>query len=367
MQDPTRRRFLAATGGVMAALAGCSSGADDGTPTAAGTESPTATPATTAAPVPESMADSPFTRVYREVAPSVVRVRVHTADGIAQGSGVVWDERHLVTNGHVVAGGSEVTVVYTGGAYTSADVVGSDVYSDLAVLRVRAHPVDVPALTFADGDSAVGTQVIAIGSPLGLGVSVSEGIVSGVDRSLPAANGFRIPDAIQTDAAANPGNSGGPLVALDGTPLGLINSGTGNDIAFAISGALMKRVVPALIADGEYEHTYVGVSLLDLEPALARTNDRDTLEGVYVDAVVSGAPADGVLRGSDDRAVAFGETVPVGGDVIVAIDGEATPDSAALGSYLALHTSPGDAIDVTVVREGSEETVSLTLGERPAP
>lgn len=380
----TRRGFLATLAGAGAALAGCAgrldvrTETDDGdgaappTAEATGTTTPSGGSARTDGPGAAGRPGeaSAYTRAYRAVAPSVTTVRVSTPSGGGQGSGAIRDGRHVVTNQHVVAGAEHVSVVYSDGEYATASVRGADPYSDLAVLRVPGgHPTDAPALSFADRDPAIGTEVIAVGTPLGVGESVSGGIVSGVDRSLPAPNEFTIADAIQTDAAANPGNSGGPLVTLSGRPLGLVNSIRGNDITFAISGALMAEVIPALIERGRYQHTFVGVSILGITPAVAAANDLQTTRGVYVVRVLADGPAaDGALRGTDgERTTRFGQQVPIGGDVIRSIDGVAVADPGEFGSYLALETDPGDTIRLGVLRDGERTTVRVTLGTRPAP
>jgi S1-C subfamily serine protease len=194
---------------------------------------------------------------------------------------------------------------------------------------------------------------------------VTAGIVSGVDRTLPAPNDFSIPDAIQTDAPVNPGNSGGPLVDLDGTVVGVVNSGGGDNVGFAVSAALTRRVVPSLVDDGSYEHSYMGIRLRPVGPLLARANDVD--RGVYVDSVVPDGPSRGVFEGSTGETTIEGVTVPTGGDVIVAMEDTPIPQRQALSAFLALETRPGDTIAVTVLRDGAEQTVDLTLGSRPDP
>ncbi|PSP83414.1 serine protease [Halobacteriales archaeon QS_1_68_17] len=367
----TRRRLLATIGTTVAA-AGCS-----GPPQAA--EAPAAE---TATPVPDpgdgsyrelaadSQADgSVYTRVYRNVIESVVLVRVSASgDGPGgQGTGFVFDDRHVVTNEHVVGQADRVNVRFQRGGWRPATVAGTDVYSDLAALRIENVPDSATPLSLVEDPVVVGQQVLAIGNPFGLSGSASAGIVSGVDRTLPAANGFSIPDAIQTDAAVNPGNSGGPLVTLDSEVAGVINSGGGDNIGFAISAALVRRVVPQLIENGDYDHSYMGVLLAELMPAVARANNLDAARGVYVDEVRDGGPSDGVLQGSTGQRRVDGSQVPVGGDVIVEMGDTATPTRQALSSFLALQTSPGDTVPVTVVRDGSRTTVDLTLGSRPEP
>jgi S1-C subfamily serine protease len=316
----------------------------------------------------ESTGQNAYTAVYRETIPSVVLVRVYGAGGpLGQGSGFVHpDGSHVVTNQHVVDGARSVRVRFHDGTWREARVSGTDVYSDLAVLAVDA-PETAPPLALVDAEPEIGTQVVALGAPFSLGGSVSAGIVSGVDRSLPSQTGFSIPDAVQTDAAVNPGNSGGPLVALDGRVVAVINSGQGENVNFGISAALTRRVVPALAAAGRYRHAFMGVRLTDVTPAVARANDLDAVRGVLVVDALDGGPAAGTLRGSAAERTALGQRVPAGGDVVVALDDTPTPSQAALASHLAVETSPGDRLDVTVLRGGREEEVSFELGARPLP
>ena len=374
--SPTRRGFLAATGSLLAAgAAGCQGLA----PT-----QPTSEPAPTDRPddgLPETpqlttLSDDPgddfedgnqYTRVYRDVVDSVSAVRVRTASGTSQGTAWMYDDEHMVTNEHVVAGGQDFFVWFGETGWREARVVGTDVYSDLAVLRPRTHPDSATPLPLVSGEPPIGTRVVAIGNPFGLGGSVTSGIISGVNRSLPAANGFSIADAVQTDAAVNPGNSGGPLVTLEGRVVGVINSGGGDNIGFAISAALLERIVPVLVRGGDYRHSYMGIGLEDVTPPLVRANDLPFARGVYVGEVVAGTPSDGVLRGSTGTEFVNGTEVPVGGDVILGMGGTPIPTTQALSTYLALETSPGDTIPIEVYRDGGRQTVRLTLGQRPPP
>ncbi|MFB6139748.1 MAG: S1C family serine protease, partial [Halosimplex sp.] len=148
---------------------------------------------------------------------------------------------------------------------------------------------------------------------------------------------------------------------------GVVNSGGGDNIGFAISAPLVRRVVPALLEDGDYAHPYMGVRLQTVGPLLAEANGVDGRTGVYIAVVRDGSPSDGVLRGSTGNDTVAGRSVETGGDVVVAMDDTPIPTRQALASFLALETSPGDTIDVTVLRDGSEETVELTLGSRPEP
>ncbi|MDG5774944.1 trypsin-like peptidase domain-containing protein [Haloarculaceae archaeon H-GB2-1] len=361
----SRRRFLAACGAALgASTAGCAYAPQSTASDATANEQPTQTPAEEA--LPDS--DASYTQAYRNTVESVVEIRVKTASGsFGQGSGFVYDDRHLVTNQHVVDGASDVHVRFHDGGWQRADLAGADVYSDLAVLEIRDRPDSASPVSLVESDPAIGTEVIAIGNPFGYTGSVSAGIVSGVDRTLPAANGFSIPDAIQTDAAVNPGNSGGPLVTLDGDGVGVINAGSGDNIGFAISAPLINRVAPSLVARGSYDHSYMGVRLMSVTPLVADANDLDRALGVYIDDVLSGSPSDGVLQGSDGQTTIDGQQVPTGGDVITRLDDTPVPTRQALSSFLALETSPGSTVSVELQRDGSRQTVELTLGSRPEP
>lgn len=358
-----RRRFLATTGtGLLGASAGCAS------------------PRTIAQQVVEIDQDdradgSVYTDVYEQTIDSVTFLRVSGIEnpfsdepGQGQGSGFLYDENHVVTNEHVVYGGDEVDVRFTNGEWAGTEVVGTDFYSDLAVLEVDTTPEDVDPLPMAEQMPVTGQEVLAIGNPFGLEGSMSQGIVSGVDRSLQMpGRSFSFPNVVQTDAGINPGNSGGPLVNLDGEVVGVINAGGGDNIGFAISSALIRRVAPALIENGEYHHSYMGISLETVDPRIAEANDLPEANGIIVATVEPNGPADGVLQGSDDEARRNGEAIPIGGDVILEMDGEPIPDRHALSTFLALSTSPGDTIPVDVYRDGERETVELTLGARPTP
>ena len=360
-----RRGFLAMTGiAIGSSVAGCT-----------GTSPPALDGDAENSPTPESTdlneptADSeqgPYTRVYEEIAPSVVEIRVTGEDLLdGQGSGFVYDGENVLTNQHVVGEASEVDVGFRDGEWKTGTVLGTDVHSDLAVVSVEDVPDEVASLAFVREAPAIGTEVVAIGSPFGLGGSASIGIVSGVNRSLPSPTGFSIPAAIQTDAAVNPGNSGGPLASLNGDIVGVIFAGGGDNIGFAISGALVQRVVPTLEAGEQYEHSYMGIQLFDVTPTVADANDLDEARGVYVVEVVDGSPSDDVLRGATDETFVNGMPVPLGGDVIHAMDGVPIATTDDLSTFLALETEPGDTIEIEVMRDGDRRHVELTLGVRP--
>ncbi|GAB3665413.1 trypsin-like peptidase domain-containing protein [Halopiger thermotolerans] len=348
---------VAATG----VFAGCTTpGANDGT---AAEPNGSTTGQSDAADRRDPPSNGDYAAVYRETVDSVALME--TSSG--QGTGFVYDESHLVTNAHVVGNATELDVRFRDGEWRSGTVVGTDVYSDLAAVRVDDRPDYATPLPFIEGDPVVGEEVLVIGNPYGLDGTLTTGVVSGVNRSIPSSLGYDIPDAVQTDAAANPGNSGGPIVSLDGKVIAVINSGGGDNIAFGISAALAQRVVPSLIENGEYEHAYMGVSLATVTPAVAEANGLENPRGVIVEGVRAGGPSDGVLRPSSGTAIVDRTRVPTGGDIIVALNDAEIDSLEDLSSYLALETSPGETISVTVVRDGQEQSVELTLGTRPQP
>lgn len=315
--------------------------------------------------------DHTYQRLYRETIPSVVSVYV-TPEKVSRhrgaGSGFVFDDGYIVTNQHVVRDISAVDLRFSEGDWRTGDVIGTDPYTDLAVIAVGDESLPhyaVPLPVAADNPSP-GTPVAALGNPMGLDGSISTGIVSGASRSMPTGNGFAIPDTVQTDAPINPGNSGGPLVTLDGDVVGVNRARGGDNIGFAVSPEVLARVGPALIVDGEYPHSYLKVRMLDVSPTVAVANRMDEPRGVLV-VDVSLGPASGALLGCDRTRTVRGRELPVGGDVVVAIDGEPVDSHEALMRYLLLETRPGEPVDVDIIRDGERLTEHLTLGERPAP
>ena len=372
-RPPSRRGFLALAAGLTAASAGCSTFVEGSSDESDGDEETPeevdgATDAGGSSEGGSEAGDGRYQGLYEATVGSVVSILTDGGEmgQGGQGSGFVVDGL-LVTNDHVVPDVEEVEVRFAEGEWTTATVLGGDAGSDLAVCEPEELPGYADSLSFAEEPRPVGTEVAAIGNPFGLQGSLSTGVVSGVERSLPAPTGFPIPDAVQTTAPLNPGNSGGPLVDLDGEVVGVISAGGGDAIGFAISAALSRRVVPALVEDGEYEHPYLGIEMTAVTPTLATANELGEPIGVYVDGTVDGSPAAGVVSGSDDTTTVDGASVPVGGDVIVGIDGEAIQDTASLSRYLAIETSPGEEIDVELRRDGAEESVSVTLDARPEP
>ena len=370
-----RRSFLAAVGtATLGSIAGCTE--------------PHAGPAYETSTEPdidrENLADgSAFTDLYEATIDAVTQVRVHgvSTDGDrsrGQGSGFVYDDDHVVTNEHVVRGGEDIELQYTNGDWTTTDLVGTDYHSDLAVLEVDHVPEAADPLPLSDRSPVVGQEIAAIGNPLGLEGTMTRGIVSGVNRSVPMPDdyvregiAYTFPNAIQVDAAVNPGNSGGPIVGLNGEVVGVVNAGSPltDNIGFGISAAVAHRAVPSLIDDGEFRHSHMGIFFEPVNRLVAEENDLSEASGILIVDLEPGGPAEGVLEGSNSVVERRGESIPVGGDVIVAIDGEPIPDRHALGTYLVLETDPGDTISLEVLRNRGRErtTVDLELTAREEP
>lgn len=346
--QPTRRRFLAATAGLAAGLAGCSAGSTDSPP-----------------PVERRTADgdrgSRFTEVYEARIDSVAFVRAAAGSG----SGFAYGD-YVVTNQHVVRDASQVELRFEAGDWRSAGVLATDVYADLAVLSTDAPDYAAP-LSFVETVPPVGTEVVALGSPFGLESSVSTGVISGKNRALPSPSGFAIPNTVQTDAGLDPGNSGGPLLTLDGAVTGIAVAGAGSSVGFAVSPLLARRVLPELVRTGSYDHPFLGISLRSVTPAIAEANDLDAVRGVIVVRVLDAGPTDRTLEGADGRATVDGRTVPVGGDVIVELAGTEIGSDADLGTTLALELSPGDRVPATVIRDGERREIEVPVGSRPEP
>jgi S1-C subfamily serine protease len=304
--------------------------------------------------------------IYDRAFKGVVEVTAGSGSGLggpgrAQGSGFVIDrEGNIVTNHHVVRGGGSITVTLWNGSTHRAQLVGEDPSTDLAVVRVDAPASALVPLELGDSrEVAVGDPVVAIGSPFGLNGTVTAGIVSALHRQMRAPNDFTITDSIQTDAAINHGNSGGPLLDGRGRVIGVntqIESDSGGNvgIGFAVPSSTVRTIVSQLIESGAVEHAYLGITMVAVEGGLAVTEVR------------SGAPAeDAGLRAATGTRTVDGEEVPTGGDVIVEFDGQATTSAAALQSAVDAR-QPGDTVTLTVLRNGERRTLEVTLGTRPS-
>jgi S1-C subfamily serine protease len=309
--------------------------------------------------------------LYDRVHQGVVTIKVTTPQGQALGSGFVIDgEGHIVTNDHVVDGASSISVEFSDGSTYDAQLVGTDASTDIGVIKVDAPSSELTPLQLGDsGALQVGDEVVAIGSPLGLNETVTSGIVSALNRTITSPNNFSINDAIQTDAAINHGNSGGPLLDLQGQVIGInsqieSDSGGNDGIGFAVPSNTVQSVVSQLIATGKVQHAYLGVGIATITDALS--SQLGLPAGVEVTQVTPGGPADDAgLKAADATTVVGGQEFPTGGDVITAVNGKAVSTSEELQSVIGA-MKPGDSASITYSRDGSEHTVQVTLGTRPS-
>lgn len=374
------RRELLGFGAAIAATAGCLAptgeggrvGVDDGESTLPEETDPV-----------RVEGEEGYQELYDTVSPSVARVQTYLEEGAGgifededeggeagQGTAFRIEDDYLVTNDHVLGDADAVRVQTTEGTWLETQIVGRDPYSDLAVVETDGSLPGGP-LPLAESVPATGSEVLVVGSPLGLEGTATRGIVSGRNRTIPATatalGQFSIADAVQTDAALNPGNSGGPILTMDGNVIGVATATRGENVGFGVSAPLVRRVVPELIETGSYDHSLMGVSVIGVEPLLASANDLPAARGVYVEDVADDGPSAGVLRGSDGETTVEGATVSTGGDTIVALEDTPIPTTEDLSRFLGLETRPGDTIEVTIVRDGSETVVDLELGSRPDP
>jgi len=250
-------------------------------------------------------------------------------------------------------------VSFWNGAERAAIVVGTDPSTDLAVLDVDARRSLLDPLRLASSTVVrVGDPVLALGSPFGLEGTVTSGIVSALHRQMTAPNTYIITDTIQTDAAINHGNSGGPLLDRHGRVIGVNSqieseSGGSDGVGFAIPSNTVRSIADQLIANGEVEHAYLGIRMAP------------TRHGVAVTEVLPGTPADDAgLKAATGTTLVDGQREPTGGDLVIAFDGEKVTSAVALQSAVDAHR-PGDKVSVTLVRNGSRRTVQVTLGVRP--
>jgi S1-C subfamily serine protease len=314
----------------------------------------------------ESVAsDGPATgEIYDRASKAVVEIAASGSSSggsqRAQGSGFVYDgDGHILTNQHVVAGASTIAVAFWNGVELDGTLVGTDPSTDLAIIRVEAPQSLLEPLRLGDSSAVrVGDPVLALGSPFGLEGTITSGIVSALHREMTAPNNFTIINTIQTDAAINHGNSGGPLLDRRGRVIGVnaqieSESGGSDGVGFAIPSNTVRSIARQLIATGEVEHAYLGIRM-------AQTPD-----GVAVTEVLPGTPAEKAgIRASTATALVDGQEQPTGGDVVVVFDGEQVTSAVALQSAVDARR-PGDTVRVVVIRDGSRRTLEVTLGVRP--
>jgi S1-C subfamily serine protease len=316
--------------------------------------------------------------VYDRAKSSVVEIHVATTSdlgqqGEAQGSGFIYDSAgHVITNDHVVDGASSVRVQFPNGASYSASVVGTDPSTDLAVIKVNAPSDVLKPLTLGDSTALqVGDPVVAIGSPFGLENTVTLGIVSALHRSMDAPNGYKINNSIQTDAAINHGNSGGPLLNLRGLVVGVnaqIESDSGDNagIGFAIPSNTVSAIAKQLITNGNVRHAYLGVNIGGGDIPDLVAGQLGVPAGVMLTGITANTPAARAgLKASTGEQQIDGVNYPTGGDVVTAVDGNKVSTGVELQSAIDAHR-PGEKVTLTFTRAGDERTVTVTLATRPS-
>jgi 2-alkenal reductase len=318
--------------------------------------------------------------LYQRINPAVVHIFALDNSGafLGSGSGFVFDSNgHIVTNNHVVADADLLEISFFNGLLEEAVVVGTDVDSDLAVIKVESLPPESQPLPIADSTQLrPGQFVIALGNPFGQAGSMSIGIVSGLERTLrsqrvtQSGNSYSLPQVIQTDAAINPGNSGGPLLNLKGEVVGVNSAilsftGTNSGVGYSIPSNAVSRIAPVLISEGRFTYPFIGITMrnvdsLEMQAAL----ELPQVAGTYITEVVAGTPADeaGLIgSGFNPNSLELGP----GGDFILGVNGRPIKSSDELISILTFETQIGETIELTIWRDGKELVVPLTLGERP--
>lgn len=319
-----------------------------------------------------------YNYIYNRSVDSVVTVSSFqsnegTLRQTAAGTGFVYDRNgNLITNQHVIDGADTVDVIFRDGEQYEAEIIGEDAYTDLAVLQIDAEDRSLNPLPLGDSSSTeIGEGVLAIGNPFGEELSLTHGIISQKNRLLPAEEGFSVPNVLQTDAPINPGNSGGPLFDLDGEVIGVntaidTTSGQFSGVGFAVPVNTVQRVAPELIETGNYRHSWIGISGVDVTPAIADEIGLEEASGFLVVSVREDGPAiDADIQAGDNEVNIRGQLIDIGGDVIVGIDDQPVRKIDDILNYLARETEPGDTVTLEIIRNGDRIERDVTLQERP--
>ena len=316
--------------------------------------------------------------IFEQSEAGVVRVNVQRTIQVlgtsSVGSGFVFDNNgHIITNAHVIEDVEKIVVTFLDGSSYNAKLVGKDPFTDISVIKVDVDETLLQPLPIGNSSKLrVGEQIAAIGNPFGLSGSMTAGIVSQLGRLLPVQDsGFSIPDVIQTDAAINPGNSGGPLLNMRGEVIGIntaIQSGTGEfaGVGFAIPSRTVSKIVPTLIQDGKFNHPWLGISGRSINPDLVKILGLVDARGFLIVTVIDNSPASKAgLHGSTDTKGIEGINYPLGGDIILSVDGKEVRQIDDILIHLQREKSVGDEIVLEVLRDGRTTSFVLILEERP--
>jgi len=315
--------------------------------------------------------------IFEKSEPGVVRVNTQRNQTINDvggvGSGFVFDKKgHIITNAHVIDDSTKTVVTFLDGRSYNAEIIGIDQYTDIGVIKVNADLKLLQPLTLGDSSNLqVGEPITAIGNPFGLSGSMTSGIISQMGRLLPSGSGYSIPDVIQTDAAINPGNSGGPLLNMRGDIVGIntaIQSTTGEftGVGFAIPSQTVAKIVPTLISEGEYNHPWIGISGRDIDPDMANVLGLKDALGFLIITVVEDSPAsEAGLIGSDKTIKVESREYPVGGDIILAVDGIDVRKIDDILIHLQRVKTVGDEMNLEILRDGRTTNITIVLQERP--
>jgi S1-C subfamily serine protease len=321
-------------------------------------------------------------RIYRQASPAVANILTKATeydffmDPVpveGAGSGFIIDPRgYILTNYHVVEGAQSIEVVLGDQSRHAAKYIGADQRNDVALIKIDPKGKQLAALKLGDSNALqVGQKVLAIGNPFGFQSTLTTGVISALGRTVQTSQTAFIDEAIQTDAAINRGNSGGPLIDTHGDVIGINTAiytptGTTAGIGFAIPINTAKNIANDLITSGRVHRAYLGVVTFGLGGGLAEALDLPVQEGLLVETVEKGGPADAAGIHGGDRLVQAGlQKFYIGGDVIVAIDGQKVANQFDLNVILN-HHRPGETVNVTVYRGGKKMEVPLKLGERDA-
>ena len=327
--------------------------------------------------------DTSLSEIYKEVKDSIVVISglvkyqtfFNTGYYEVQGSGFIYefsDEIITITNNHVVSEVSDIVVTFSNGNSYPAEVIGSDPYSDIAILSVDApieefHPLEIISSSYLE----VGDPVIAIGSPMGLDSTMTTGIVSQIGRTIEEslAGSFPIANIIQTNVAINPGNSGGPLLDYQGDVVGITTAivQDSEGLGFAVPSDTILKEIESLVKTGSYnEHSWLGISGTDMSYTISQIMKVNVTYGWLIAGVSSGSAAqEAGLKGGNERQVINNEWTVIGGDIIIEIDGNRIINGDSLMSYLEANTKPGDMIKITIIRDNIQSDIQLKIGTRP--